>query len=75
MRLFDVEHQARAHRVLQRALASGRMPHGYVFHGPAGIGKQMLAERLARLLLCPHAGPVDPATIPASFAEIGRAHV
>jgi DNA polymerase-3 subunit delta' len=40
--------------VLHRALASGRLAHGWLFTGPAGIGKAMLAFRFARALL---AGP------------------
>jgi len=52
VRLFDVEHQWAAQRRLQMARASGRIPHAYLFAGPAGVGKQMLAERFSRLLLC-----------------------
>lgn len=52
MSVFDVQHQERAHRVIQRSLASGRMPHAYLFAGPEGVGREMLAERLARLLVC-----------------------
>jgi len=36
--------------LLQLAL-SGRMPHGWIFTGPAGVGKATLAFRLARFLL------------------------
>jgi len=50
--IFDVRHQGRAHRVIQRALNCGRMPHAYLFAGPEGVGKEMLAMRLAKLLLC-----------------------
>jgi DNA polymerase III subunit delta' len=50
--IFDVRHQARAHRVIQRALNCGRMPHAYLFAGPEGVGKEMLAMRLAKVLLC-----------------------
>ncbi len=53
MSIFDVQHQPRAHRVLQRALASHRMPHAYLFTGPEGVGREMLAVRLAQVLLCP----------------------
>ena len=60
MQIFDVQHQWRAHRVLQRALASDRVPHGYLFHGPSGVGKGMMALRLAGLLLCPNVRPVEP---------------
>jgi len=40
--------------VLQRALASGRLAHGWLFTGPPGVGKATLAFRFARALL---AGP------------------
>lgn len=52
MSIFEVRHQPRAHRLVQRALESGRLPHAYLFHGPDGVGKEMMAERLARILLC-----------------------
>ena len=69
MRVFDVQHQLRAHRGIQRALASGRMPHGTVFHGPAGVGKEMMAVRLARLLLCGSTGPVPTGDVPAGYGD------
>jgi DNA polymerase III subunit delta' len=40
--------------VLGRALASGRLAHGWLLTGPSGIGKATLAFRFARALL---AGP------------------
>ncbi len=52
MSIFDVRHQNRAHRVIQRALNCGRMPHAYLFAGPEGVGKEMLAMRLTKVLLC-----------------------
>ena len=36
MSIFEVRHQPRAHKTLQRALESGRLPHAYLFHGPEG---------------------------------------
>ncbi len=62
MRISDVKHQDRAHRILQRALASRRLPHGYIFHGPAGVGRHMMAMRLAALLLCPNLRRVEAPT-------------
>ena len=59
MSIFDVRHQDRAHRIIQRALASRRMPHAYLFAGPEGVGREMLAVRLAHLLLCPAPVEVD----------------
>ncbi|MCP4594174.1 MAG: DNA polymerase III subunit delta' [bacterium] len=64
MSVFDVRHQPRAQRIIQRALASGRLPHAYLFHGPDGVGKEMAAERLARILLC-----AQPRTIQKSERE------
>lgn len=52
MRISDVQHQPRAHRIIQRALAGRRMPHAYLFAGPEGVGKEMLALGLAQTLLC-----------------------
>jgi DNA polymerase-3 subunit delta' len=60
VRLFDVEHQWPAQRRLQMAHASGRIPHAFLFSGPEGVGRQMLAERFARLLLCAKPAKVSP---------------
>lgn len=61
MPLSDVLYQDLAQQRLQRALAAGRVPHGYLFSGPPGIGKGMLAERFAARLLC-----TSPKELPAA---------
>jgi DNA polymerase-3 subunit delta' len=38
--------------VLARMLASDRIPHALLFHGPGGVGKRMVAEHFARSVLC-----------------------
>jgi len=57
---FDVKGQARAMRLLQMAFASGRMPHAWLFYGPHGVGKETLAQRFGRLLLCEQPRQIDP---------------
>jgi len=43
-----------------------RLPHALLIHGPRGVGKLALAERLAQLLLCEHA---DPAARPCGSCD------
>lgn len=52
MPLSDVLHQDAAIDRLRRALSSSRVPHAYLFTGPNGVGKELLATKLAQLLLC-----------------------
>ncbi len=42
-------------RVLQKALATGRLAHAYLFTGPDGSGKESVAFELASLLNCQNA--------------------
>lgn len=48
--------QARAKSILRRAIEERRIPHAYLFWGPAGTGKDALAIELARTLLCDAGG-------------------
>jgi DNA polymerase-3 subunit delta' len=52
MSLRDVFCQDKAIAILQRALATGRSAHAYLFAGPEGVGKYKTAHEWARLLLC-----------------------
>ena len=57
--------QQRAIAALGRALASGRVHHAWILHGPPGVGKFRAAEAFARTLLDPastdaHRAPVSP---------------
>ena len=44
--------QARAYTQLAAVLDAGRMGHGVLFAGAAGLGKRAVAERLAQRALC-----------------------
>lgn len=45
--------QERVVEALRRALASNRVAHAYLFHGPEGSGKRAAALALAQALECP----------------------
>lgn len=44
-------------QTLSDALASDRVHHAWIFHGPQGVGKQTTARAFAKVLLCPDAQP------------------
>lgn len=48
--------QTRVVDALRRTLASGRVAHAYLFHGPDGVGKRATALAFARALLCERGG-------------------
>ena len=52
MSILDCYGQDRAIIQLQRARQARRVPHSYIFHGPEGVGKGLLARQWAKLLLC-----------------------
>ncbi len=48
----QIQGQDRVIESLRAQLAAGRTHHGYIFHGPAGVGKFTTALAYAQLLLC-----------------------
>jgi len=46
--------QRRAKNILRAALASGRIPHAWLFTGAEGVGKDAVAIETARVLRCEH---------------------
>jgi DNA polymerase-3 subunit delta' len=53
VRLRDLVGQDLARAALERAVATGRVAHAYVFEGPPGVGKRGAAQGLAQALDCP----------------------
>jgi len=46
----------RTRAVLSRLLASDRVPHAFLFHGPEGVGKGLVARLFAVSLVCTQPG-------------------
>lgn len=55
--LSEVVGHESARRVLNAAIASGRVHHAWIFHGPPGVGKLTTARAFAAALLDPTTGP------------------
>lgn len=49
--------QPGAKRLLQAAIATGRVHHAWIFHGPPGVGKFSTAVAFAAAILDPSTGP------------------
>jgi DNA polymerase-3 subunit delta' len=47
----------RARATIARLLASDRVPHAFLFHGPEGVGKGTVARLFALSLVCAQPGP------------------
>jgi DNA polymerase-3 subunit delta' len=52
MSLKEIFCQDRVIEILQRAFATGKWAHAYIFAGPEGVGKFKTAREWAKLLLC-----------------------
>ncbi|HUT30602.1 MAG TPA: DNA polymerase III subunit delta' [Sedimentisphaerales bacterium] len=52
MSLKEIFCQDRVISILQRAFASGRPAHAYIFAGPEGVGRFKAAREWAKMLLC-----------------------
>lgn len=46
--------QSQARSLISRSLATDRLAHGYLFRGPEGVGKQLLARAIAAAVNCHH---------------------
>jgi len=59
VRFEDILDQDTAKGILINSIQSGRLAHSYLFTGPHGVGKIMMAKALAASLNCPNSSGVD----------------
>jgi DNA polymerase III delta' subunit len=71
--LGQIRGQPRVVELLRRAMAQGRVPHAYLFTGPAGAGKHATALALAAAMNCERAPGEGCGTCgPCERIEAGR---
>ena len=58
---------------LASALASGRLTHGLLLHGPRGVGKELFASALAAALFCSRRGAAMTACGECAECRLSRA--
>jgi DNA polymerase-3 subunit delta' len=63
--------QIRPKEILARALQTGRIPHAYLFSGPAGVGKEAMAIEVAKALFCTGGGE-RPCDACSGCRRVGR---
>ena len=69
----EIEGQERAVRLLRRALEGERLHHAYLFAGPEGVGKELLARLVAQAANCEQGSvAARPCGTCASCAGIAR---
>lgn len=59
MSLLEAVGQDQAIYFLQKARQSQRVPHSYIFYGPEGVGKGLIARQWSKLLLCSNVQRLD----------------
>jgi DNA polymerase-3 subunit delta' len=68
---WDIVGHAWAIDFLRQSIAGGHAAHAYLISGPAGVGKALLARRLAQALNC-EAGTTDPCLVCRACKRIER---
>ncbi len=56
MRFADIRDQDGPLEIFKRAIATDKVPHAYLFQGPAGVGKNIAAGALAMIMNCDEPG-------------------
>lgn len=66
----EVYAQDHVTKILQSAIASGRIAHAYLFTGPRGVGKTSLARIMAKSLNCQNGPTTNPCNKCTNCTEI-----
>lgn len=66
----EVYAQDHVTKILQSAIASGRIAHAYLFSGPRGVGKTSLARIMAKSLNCDQGPTTQPCNKCTNCVEI-----
>ncbi|MDD3535552.1 MAG: DNA polymerase III subunit gamma/tau [Candidatus Cloacimonetes bacterium] len=66
----EVYAQDHVTKILQSAIASGRIAHAYLFTGPRGVGKTSLARIMAKSLNCVQGPTTQPCNVCTNCTEI-----
>src|SRR6185369_6074079 len=74
MRFAEIAGQDHALALLRRTIRAGRLPHGYVFDGPPGVGKRETAVGLGLALLCTAEPGEGCGRCPTCTRVLGRNH-
>ena len=72
--LSPVVGHERAREILRRALAARTVGAGYLFSGPAGVGKRLVAEEFVRAFLCREEGPEPCGVCPSCTRGANAPH-
>ena len=64
--LDDIVGQQRAKQFIHRCFSSHRLAHAYLFKGPDGVGKQLLARFFAARLNCDNPADLKCCTVCSS---------
>ena len=66
----EVYAQDHVTKILESAIASGRIAHAYLFTGPRGVGKTSLARIMAKSLNCVEGPTPKPCNVCTNCTEI-----
>ncbi len=74
MRFADIRDQDAALGIFKRAIATDKIPHAYLFEGPAGVGRNIAARALAMIMNCEEPGDDSCGVCTSCRKILGNVH-